>query len=193
MIAVRQVPRIHGNRLGWELEAADWPARMVLAWGEVQTSAPGRLRACANDECHLFLLDRSRGGNGRWCSMSECGNRMKARRHYSRAATSPARSVGDVALAPGTWPAPLLHAIRISNKFLLNPIMGALAGRKNSYAAVIRRTGRKSGKQFSTAVGADRVAGGSSFCWAKAIGWIGYRTYWPPVGRHWWPRARPTT
>ena len=32
-------------------DAADWRARVVLAWGEVQTDMPGRLRPCANDEC----------------------------------------------------------------------------------------------------------------------------------------------
>ncbi|CAN5307544.1 CGNR zinc finger domain-containing protein [soil metagenome] len=86
--SVRQVPRIHDDGVGWELVGADWPARVVLAWGDVQSARPGRLRACANDECHLFLLDRSRGGTGRWCSMSECGNRMKARRYYSRASNN---------------------------------------------------------------------------------------------------------
>jgi deazaflavin-dependent oxidoreductase (nitroreductase family) len=70
------------------------------------------------------------------------------------------RTVSDVALAPGTWPRPLLRAIRISNKYLLNPVMGARAGRKNSYAAAIRHTGRKSGKQYSTPVGAERVQDG---------------------------------
>ena len=81
---VRQVPRLHDDGLGWELVSADWPAHVVLAWGDLHNERPGRLRPCANGECHLFLLDRSRGGTGRWCSMSECGNRMKARRHYSR-------------------------------------------------------------------------------------------------------------
>jgi predicted RNA-binding Zn ribbon-like protein len=85
LASVRQVPGIDDDGLHWELdESVDWPARVVLAWGEVQRDQPGRLRACANDECQLFLLDRSRGGTGRWCSMSGCGNRMKARRHYSR-------------------------------------------------------------------------------------------------------------
>jgi deazaflavin-dependent oxidoreductase (nitroreductase family) len=65
-----------------------------------------------------------------------------------------------MAVAPGTWPGPLLRAIRVSNKYVLNPIMGALAGRKNSYAALIRHTGRKSGKQYSTPVGVDRVPDG---------------------------------
>jgi deazaflavin-dependent oxidoreductase (nitroreductase family) len=63
-------------------------------------------------------------------------------------------------LAPGTWPRPLLHAVRISNKYLLNPVMGKLAGRKNWYAAAIWHTGRKSGKQYSTPVGAERVQDG---------------------------------
>jgi predicted RNA-binding Zn ribbon-like protein len=80
---VRQVPDIGPEGVAWSLEA-DWPARVVLAWGEVERDLPGRLRPCANEECRLFLLDRSRAGTARWCSMSGCGNRMKARRHYSR-------------------------------------------------------------------------------------------------------------
>lgn len=83
---VARVPRVRSDGLYWDLVSADWPAQLVLAWGELQNERPGRLRACENDECHLFLLDRSRGGTGRWCSMSGCGNRMKARRHYSRTA-----------------------------------------------------------------------------------------------------------
>ncbi|HZN78628.1 MAG TPA: CGNR zinc finger domain-containing protein [Mycobacterium sp.] len=80
---VRQVPGIGSDGVAWSLEAG-WPARVVLAWGELERDMPGRLRPCANDECRLFLLDHSRAGTARWCSMSGCGNRMKARRHYSR-------------------------------------------------------------------------------------------------------------
>lgn len=67
-------------------------ARLVIAWAELVTSRPGRLRACENDECRLFLIDRSKGNTARWCSMATCGNRMKARRHHSRHAvrTTPA-------------------------------------------------------------------------------------------------------
>jgi deazaflavin-dependent oxidoreductase (nitroreductase family) len=61
---------------------------------------------------------------------------------------------------PGTWPRPLLAAVRVSNKYLLNPRMRTLAGRKNGYAPAIRHTGRKSGKQYSTPVGAERVQDG---------------------------------
>jgi predicted RNA-binding Zn ribbon-like protein len=88
--SVRRVPRVHDGGLDWVLDqSVDWSSRVVLAWGDVQNERPGRLRACANDECQLFLLDRSRGGTGRWCSMSGCGNRMKARRHYERTAGKP--------------------------------------------------------------------------------------------------------
>lgn len=60
-------------------------ARAVLAWDELRRSSPGRLRPCANPECRLFLIDRSKPNTARWCSMALCGNRMKARRHYQKA------------------------------------------------------------------------------------------------------------
>ncbi|HET6733536.1 CGNR zinc finger domain-containing protein [Mycobacterium sp.] len=84
LVDVRQKPEIGETGVEWMLEA-DWPAHLVLAWGELHAEMPGRLRPCANDECRLFLIDRSRSGTARWCSMSGCGNRMKARRYYRRA------------------------------------------------------------------------------------------------------------
>jgi deazaflavin-dependent oxidoreductase (nitroreductase family) len=65
-----------------------------------------------------------------------------------------------MALAPASWPHPLLNAVRISNKHLLNPVMMRLAGRKHWYAAAIRHTGRRSGKQYVTPVVSDRVQDG---------------------------------
>jgi predicted RNA-binding Zn ribbon-like protein len=84
---VRRTPVISDAGVDWATQA-DWPAHVVLAWGELQHDMPGRLRPCANDECRLFLLDRSRAGTARWCSMKGCGNRMKARRHYDRVTRS---------------------------------------------------------------------------------------------------------
>ena len=84
---VVQVPRLTADGLSWDLEGADEaiaPARAVLEWARLDRDAPGRLRACANEECAKFLLDRSRGNTARWCSMAGCGNRMKARRHARR-------------------------------------------------------------------------------------------------------------
>ncbi|WP_085191622.1 nitroreductase [Mycobacterium sp. IEC1808] len=63
-------------------------------------------------------------------------------------------------LAPGSWPTPLLNAVRASNKYLLNPLMVQLAGHKHWYAAAIKHTGRRSGKQYTTPVVAERIADG---------------------------------
>ncbi|MDG4822970.1 CGNR zinc finger domain-containing protein [Asanoa sp. WMMD1127] len=63
----------------------DLAVRAILTWDALAKQSPGRLRPCANDECRLYLLDRSRTNTARWCSMAICGNRMKARRHYQRA------------------------------------------------------------------------------------------------------------
>ncbi len=41
-----------------------------------------RVRQCANPLCRWLFLDETKGGNRRWCSMSACGNRAKAHRHY---------------------------------------------------------------------------------------------------------------
>ena len=42
------------------------------------------LRECAGDGCSWLFLDQSRNRRRKWCSMSSCGNRAKARRHYAR-------------------------------------------------------------------------------------------------------------
>lgn len=85
--AVRMRPTATEDGIVWTREVAagaEVAARAVLAWGQVEATIPGRLRACGNPECTLFFIDRSRPNSGRWCSMAVCGNRMKARRHYAR-------------------------------------------------------------------------------------------------------------
>jgi predicted RNA-binding Zn ribbon-like protein len=82
------VPAIAAGEITWALSVAPDRAlavRAVLAWDALAKTSAGRLRPCANDECRLFLIDRSRAGTARWCSMAICGNRMKARRHYQKA------------------------------------------------------------------------------------------------------------
>jgi predicted RNA-binding Zn ribbon-like protein len=84
---VALVPGFTHEGIHWELEApADGrlAARTALAWSQVLHDLPGRLRACANTECNLFLIDHSRPGTAKWCSMATCGNRMKARAHNRR-------------------------------------------------------------------------------------------------------------
>lgn len=44
-----------------------------------------RVRECEDDRgCGYLFLDLSKNHSRRWCSMESCGNRAKARRHYSR-------------------------------------------------------------------------------------------------------------
>lgn len=80
------------NRGGyeWDVDARSGTALALLApvlWSAGDLLAGPRLdrvRRCANPECGWLFLDDSRAGKRRWCSMSSCGNRAKARRHYHK-------------------------------------------------------------------------------------------------------------
>ena len=88
LLGVTSVPGIEDGGLTWHLCVApdrELAVRAILAWDVLARQSPRRLRPCANDECRLFLIDRSKANAARWCSMAVCGNRMKARRHYQRA------------------------------------------------------------------------------------------------------------
>ena len=89
-------PAITDGGISWTLTVSperELAVRAVLSWDTLAKESPGRLRPCANDECRLFLIDHSKAGTARWCSMAVCGNRMKARRHYRRARGTRASSV----------------------------------------------------------------------------------------------------
>ncbi len=84
---VRRRPIVTGTGVEWVLEAPTTDsgrAELVLEWARVQQDLPGRLRPCANPDCTKFLIDHSKPNTARWCSMADCGNRLKARRHYAR-------------------------------------------------------------------------------------------------------------
>jgi predicted RNA-binding Zn ribbon-like protein len=74
----------------WEVDGRAATALSLLApvlWSAGDLLAGPRLdrvRRCANPECGWLFLDDSRAGKRRWCSMSACGNRAKARRHYHK-------------------------------------------------------------------------------------------------------------
>ena len=77
--------------LAWPADDASldrmlWPVARSAA--EVLTSAEvSRVRICeatATDGCGWLFLDETRNRSRRWCSMKDCGNRAKARRHYRR-------------------------------------------------------------------------------------------------------------
>jgi predicted RNA-binding Zn ribbon-like protein len=42
----------------------------------------GLVRQCADEHCGWLFLDRSNARKRRWCTMADCGNRNKARKHY---------------------------------------------------------------------------------------------------------------
>ncbi len=68
------------------LDAVIWPVARSAA--ELLTSDDlARVRICGAmpvDGCGWLFLDETRSGTRRWCSMKDCGNRAKARRHYRR-------------------------------------------------------------------------------------------------------------
>ena len=42
------------------------------------------VRVCAADDCRWLFLDTSKNHSRRWCDMKSCGNRAKARKHYTQ-------------------------------------------------------------------------------------------------------------
>ena len=81
-------PVVDGDVVAWRPDVTGTAAMglsLVLAWTDLATRFPGRVRPCANTECSKFLIDHSRPNTARWCSMADCGNRLKARRHSARA------------------------------------------------------------------------------------------------------------
>jgi len=75
-----------GAAWGWHTLDADRPALGAALDAIRLLTSPERekVRQCADAQCGWFFLDTSRNGARRWCSMKECGNRNKARRHRRR-------------------------------------------------------------------------------------------------------------
>lgn len=64
-----------------------WP--IVRSAAELLTAPElARVRQCPGPDCGWLFLDTSKNGSRQWCSMETCGNRAKARRHYSRQRSS---------------------------------------------------------------------------------------------------------
>ena len=60
------------------------PVLALHALDLLHTMPPDRLRRCDDDGCGWLFLDRTRNHSRRWCSSRDCGNRARARRHYTR-------------------------------------------------------------------------------------------------------------
>lgn len=82
------------GRFRWSWTTGDVAARVL---GEVALSAADllagpdlvRVGKCAGADCDWLFLDTSRNRSRRWCDMSECGNRAKARRYQRRHRRAP--------------------------------------------------------------------------------------------------------
>lgn len=88
-LAHRRLARQEG-RFAWQWIGGEqdlgrmlWPVALsaaeLLLSGELDV-----VRECASDSCSWLFVDTSKNHSRRWCSMQDCGNRAKARRHYRR-------------------------------------------------------------------------------------------------------------
>jgi predicted RNA-binding Zn ribbon-like protein len=73
----------------WRWEAGDAPldsllGPVALSAAELLLADPRRVRICEARDCAWMFADTSKNHRRRWCQMSECGNREKARRFYER-------------------------------------------------------------------------------------------------------------
>jgi CGNR zinc finger protein/putative stress-induced transcription regulator len=57
---------------------------LAIATVAVADGSWSRMKICPGDHCGWAFYDGSRNRSGRWCSMSVCGGRAKARSHYHR-------------------------------------------------------------------------------------------------------------
>lgn len=88
LVHSRLVPAAEGFAWDWPcvehaLDQMLWP--VVHDAADLLTSEGlNRVGQCIDDRCGWLFLDLSRNRSRRWCSMKDCGNRAKARRHYRR-------------------------------------------------------------------------------------------------------------
>ena len=80
-----------GNDFHWQLPSNLLDVNLIL-WPVVRAAADlltsekaAHVRQCEDDRgCGYLFIDQTKNHSRRWCSMESCGNRAKARRHYSR-------------------------------------------------------------------------------------------------------------
>jgi len=73
-------------RWAGEWRGLDRPLLPVIRDAAELLTSPelSRVRLCESETCDWLFFDQSRNRTRRWCDMSTCGNRAKARRHYER-------------------------------------------------------------------------------------------------------------
>jgi predicted RNA-binding Zn ribbon-like protein len=83
------------GRMKWEWTPGNKGIDIIL-WSVARSAAElltsenaDRVRECEDNRgCGYLFIDQSKNHSRRWCSMESCGNRAKARRHYTKARTS---------------------------------------------------------------------------------------------------------
>ena len=85
---VRLLPAEEGFAWGWDdltarLDSPLWPILRSAA-DLLTTGKLDRIKQCPYPHCGWLFVDFSKNKSRRWCEMSVCGNRTKARRHYMR-------------------------------------------------------------------------------------------------------------
>jgi predicted RNA-binding Zn ribbon-like protein len=86
----------HVRRLRWRRGTVNWEwrtsardpsailAQVFSSAAELLVSTQlAQVRQCGGEHCGWLFVDRSPAGRRRWCSMADCGNRAKARRHLA--------------------------------------------------------------------------------------------------------------
>lgn len=63
----------------WNFTSAeDHLIPVALSFAELLSTADlGRVRGCKNPECILFFYDTSKSGTRTWCSLDNCGNKLR--------------------------------------------------------------------------------------------------------------------
>jgi predicted RNA-binding Zn ribbon-like protein len=80
-------------QLGIVSSGLEYPRHLLAlsSFDLLRTLPLKRTRECASPRCTWIFIDRSRGGQRRWCDMATCGNQAKSRRHYERTRAGPGR------------------------------------------------------------------------------------------------------
>lgn len=84
---VERTPNGFEKRFRAERDEQPIDALVPIAESAADLLAEGErllLKECENPDCVLHFYDTSKNHARRWCSMSGCGNRMKAQAHYRR-------------------------------------------------------------------------------------------------------------
>ncbi len=88
MSGARIIPTENGYDWDWARDEAALDQMLYpIARSAAELLVSGdlsRVRECEGDDCGWLFMDTSKNHTRRWCSMEECGNLAKARRHYRR-------------------------------------------------------------------------------------------------------------